>query len=138
MNGVQAFGGLCETSLGGATALQSAGLAAVPGGMLMAHGLDHVFTGCRQMVSGEYQNSATNQLLRKTGMSHQTAATLDSSTGILGSIASSAFLMAVERSVAYSMPLIMESNSEYACSSTQAIRLRNSLIAREIAGGARL
>ncbi len=30
----------------------------------MAHGLDHVFTGCRQICTGEYETPTTVQLLK--------------------------------------------------------------------------
>jgi filamentous hemagglutinin len=137
MGGVQAVGGACETVLGGLTAGASAptGIGPVVGGAVMAHGLDHFFTGCKQMYTGNIQDTATLQLLQKTGMSHNTASLIDNGISTVGTIGCGGLTMAAGRSAVYKVPIPMESSLEYACSSAQAIRLRNSLIAREIAGG---
>ena len=52
-------------------------MAAPIGGLIMAHGLDHFFTGLQTAVSGAPRHSVTNQLLQKTGLSSQTASMID-------------------------------------------------------------
>ena len=86
--GAQAVGGLFETSLGASSALASGGVGAIPGCMVMAHGIDHFYTGCRQMYSGEFETPATVQALTAAGMSPETAHLVDAGISIGGSAVS--------------------------------------------------
>ena len=67
-------------------ALGSGGLAAPVGGLIMAHGLDHFFTGLQTAFSGSSRDNVTMQLLQKTGMPPQIAGLFDSSLSIAGSM----------------------------------------------------
>ena len=84
--GLQVFGGLTEAVIGGGMALGSGGLAAPVGGLIMAHGLDHFFTGLQTAFSGSPRDNVAMQLLQKTGMSSQTAGMIDSGLSIVGSM----------------------------------------------------
>lgn len=83
---LQAMGGLAEAGFGGGMTYASGGLAAPAGWAVMAHGLDHFFTGVRTAVTGRYSDTATSQLLQKTGMSASTANLIDSGISIGGSV----------------------------------------------------
>ncbi len=89
--GAQAFGGVLEAAAGGTCALASGGIGAIPGTLVMAHGLDHVFTGCRQICTGEYETPATVQMLKHAGMSHETATLVDGTISIAGTGVSGLF-----------------------------------------------
>ncbi len=67
--GLQAFGGLTEAMIGGGMALGSVGVAAPVGELVMAHGLDHFFTGMQTAFSGKHRATLSEQLLQTTGMS---------------------------------------------------------------------
>ena len=84
--GLQAFGGLTEAVIGGGMTLGSGGLAAPVGGLVMAHGMDHFFTGLQTAFSGSPSDNVTTQLLQKTGMPAQTAGLVDSGLSIAGSM----------------------------------------------------
>lgn len=92
--GLQAFGGLTEAVIGGGIALGSAGFGAPVGGLVMAHGLDHFFTGLQTAFSGSPRNSVTHQLLQKTGMSSQAAGMIDGGLSLVGSMGGIAVIRA--------------------------------------------
>ena len=83
---IQAFGGLAEASFGGWMTLSSGGVAAPLGWPVMAHGLDHFFTGMNTAVTGRQLDTATSQLLQTSGLSQQTADLVDSSLSLAGGI----------------------------------------------------
>ena len=64
--------------------LYSGGLATPLGFAVMAHGLDHTFTGLKTIWTGQHSTSATQQLLEKTGMSTNMAANTDAILGFAG------------------------------------------------------
>jgi len=53
--------------------LGTGGLVAPVGGLIMAHGMDHFFTGLQTAFSGNPRDNVTTQLIQKTGMPAQTA-----------------------------------------------------------------
>ena len=83
---IQAFGGLAEASFGGWMTLSSGGVAAPLGWPVMAHGLDHFFTGMNTAITGRQLDTATSQLLQTSGLSQQTADLVDSSLSLAGGI----------------------------------------------------
>lgn len=83
---MQAFNGFVEASVGAGMTFGSGGIASPLGWPLMAHGLDHFFTGINTFVSGSYKDTVSSQLLQKTGMSIETARTIDNNISTLGSI----------------------------------------------------
>jgi RHS repeat-associated protein len=87
---MQAFSGLVETGVGGGMTLWSVGIAAPIGLPVMAHGLDHFFTGMGTAITGRPRETATFQLLQKTGMSPQTAGLADASMSIVGGMGGTA------------------------------------------------
>jgi len=66
--------------------LGTGGLVAPVGGLIMAHGMDHFFTGLQTAFSGNPRDNVTSQLLQRTGMSSQTAGLVDSGLSIAGSV----------------------------------------------------
>ena len=70
------------TVIGGGMALGSGGLAAPVGGLVLAHGLDHFFTGLQTAFSGNSRDNVTMQLLQGAGMSAQIAGMIDSGLSI--------------------------------------------------------
>lgn len=86
--GLQAFSGFAEASFGGMLTFASGGAAAPFGWPVMAHGLDHFFTGMNSFLTGSSNNTATTQLLQKSGVPPQVSGLIDnglSITGIAGS-----------------------------------------------------
>jgi len=83
---IQVIGGIAETTIGAGMTYASGGLAAPLGWVVMTHGLDHTITGCKAFISGEHVDSATQQLLQKSGMSHNAASTTDAALGFAGSL----------------------------------------------------
>ena len=82
--GMQAFAGLSEV-IAGAGISYGSGLFAAPIGFgVMGHGMDHFVTGLKQVITGSYSETATSQVLQKTGMSGQTANLIDSSFSLAG------------------------------------------------------
>ena len=81
---LQTIGGTGETIAGACMSLYSGGLATPLGFAVMAHGLDHTFTGLKTIWTGQYATSATQQLLEKTGMSSNMAANTDAILGFAG------------------------------------------------------
>lgn len=105
---IQAFGGACEMAAGGTTALTAGvtGVGLAVGCATLAHGCDHFITGCRQIYYGEYQDSATTQLLEKTGLSHESASLIDGTMSITSTTACSAAIQRASRG-----SLLTENNS---------------------------
>ena len=89
MGVLRGVGGMFETAGGGAFALGTAptGIGFVGGSLLMAHGLDNTMTGFRQAFSGRVAESATSQLLQKTGLSQNHASLIDDGIGMFGPMA---------------------------------------------------
>ena len=75
-------------------ALGSGGIGAPIGGLVVAHGADHLLTGLQTVFSGTSRDSVTNQLLQKTGMSSQTASLVDGGLGVVGTMGGLAVIRA--------------------------------------------
>ena len=90
---MQALGGLFEASIGAQVSYASGGFAAPLGFAVMAHGLDHMFTGIETAWSGSYKSTATSQLLQLGGMSPYMADAFDFGFS-LGGMAGSASMIA--------------------------------------------
>jgi hypothetical protein len=84
--GLQAFGGLVEATVGAGMTYSTGGAAAPVGWAVMAHGLDHVSAGLQTAWSGRYNETATSQLLQKTGMSAQSANFTDGCLSMAGTM----------------------------------------------------
>ncbi len=78
--------GAAEMGAGGAIACGSYGVAAPIGFSVVAHGADQFSTGLRTLVSGRYCDTATSQLLQKTGVSSSTANLIDTSLSMVGTM----------------------------------------------------
>lgn len=83
---LQALGGIGEASFGAGMTYITAGMAAPAGWGIMAHGLDNFFTGLKTAITGRHYNTATSQLLQKTGLSDQTSNLLDMGLSLGGSL----------------------------------------------------
>ena len=90
----QALGGICEAGIGAGMTLASYGIASPIGWGVMAHGLDNVITGASTAWSGVSRDTATSQLLQKTGMSAQSAHYVDSGLSLVGTLGGAAALQA--------------------------------------------
>ncbi len=80
MGAAQAFGGFTECAAGISTSLAgigTGGLSTPIGLAITCHGLDNFITGFNQMYTGNIRNTATVQVLEKTGMSSTTALAVD-------------------------------------------------------------
>ena len=93
---MQAVGGIIETGIGVGLTWGSGGMLAYFGVGLSAHGLDHFFTGMNTTISGNFTDTATNQLLQKAGMSYNAASNTDAFISILGSMGGTAALRAAQ------------------------------------------
>jgi len=83
---IQAAGGLAEAGLGAVVSIGSGGLAA-PGGLaLMAHGLDHYFTGMQTAFSGTHRDTVTVQALQGLGLSHNVSELVDTGISVGGGV----------------------------------------------------
>lgn len=147
----QMFAGAAEMGAGGAIAFGSYGAAAPIGFTVATHGADHLIAGFKSVISGRNNDTVTSQLLQKTGMSAQTANTLDNGLSVAGTLrgvvalrSSQATAFEVRTSVRTTMakisnePGFLETSNvvDYpASSSLSGVRLNNKLIAQEIAGG---
>ncbi|MFI0436064.1 MAG: RHS repeat-associated core domain-containing protein [Parachlamydiaceae bacterium] len=74
---MQAIGGLAEASVGAGMTYATGGVAAPMGVAVMAHGLDHFFTGVNTAITGKYGDTITSQLLQMGGVSPENATTID-------------------------------------------------------------
>src|SRR5262245_16635111 len=81
---MQAFSGGSEMLVGGSPTLYSAGVGAIIGVPILAHGADQCWTGLRQLYTGVSQYTATAQLLQMTGISPQNASLVNNSLSIFG------------------------------------------------------
>lgn len=113
--GLQAFGGLTEAIIVGGMALGSGGVMAPVGGIVMAHGLDHFFSGLQIAFSGIPGDTVTSQLLQKTGMSSQTASLIDGSISIVGSLGGTAMMRASQLAAFpnFRLPVNIKPTSNY-------------------------
>ncbi len=93
---MQAVGGIIETSIGVGLTWGSGGILAYLGVGVAAHGLDHFFTGMNSTISGNFKDTATNQLLKKSGMSYNAASNTDAFISIIGSMSGTAAMRAVQ------------------------------------------
>lgn len=82
--GLQVVGGLSEMAAGSILAATTGytGVGLAGGLALVGHGFDNVITGTRQMCSDTNVDTATTQLLEKTGIPHGIATTIDSAIGM--------------------------------------------------------
>src|SRR5262245_8365488 len=71
--GMRAFGGIGEVTTGSMLAAGTSGVGAIPGWLLITHGIDQFCAGASQMITGIPKNTATVQLLQKASMSHRHA-----------------------------------------------------------------
>ena len=90
---VQAFGGAVEAGIGAGMTYATGGTTAPFGWPVMAHGLDHFFTGIETAWSGVSRETVTSQLLQQTGVSHQTAGILDDGISIFGTMGGAASMV---------------------------------------------
>ena len=84
LGAMQAFGGLSEMSAGAGISFGTGFLAAPIGFGVMAHGADHFTTGMRQVFSGSYAETATSQILQKSGLPKEWAEIADNSSSVFG------------------------------------------------------
>ena len=73
-------------NIGSALVFESVGLAAVPGGLLIAHGFDNFMAGGYALIHGRHRESVAVKALQATGMSHQTATSINDYTSLFGSM----------------------------------------------------
>lgn len=95
---MQAFGGLAETYVGAKMLLLSAGTAAPLGWPIMAHGLDHFYTGMNTVFSGMPRQTMTSQLIQQTGISPQNANLIDNGISIFVTIGGAAYVKVAQTS----------------------------------------
>ena len=88
----QMFAGAAEMGAGGAVAYGSGCLAAPVGFAIATHGADHFTAGLRTLIYGEYSSTLTSQLIQKTGVSAQTAHTIDNTLSIIGTLGSTPYI----------------------------------------------
>lgn len=91
---MQAIGGLGEAGLGASMSLLTSGCVAPVGFPIMAHGLDHFFTGMNTAITGMPKATVTSQLLQHTGMSSQTAGLMDTGLSLVGSVGAAGVIRA--------------------------------------------
>jgi len=114
MGVLRGVGGMFETAGGGAFALGTAptGIGFVGGSLLMAHGLDNAMTGFRQAFSGRVAESATSQLLQKTGLSQNHASLIDDGIGMFGPMALAIGMVKLEaKAASYGLRALKEAES---------------------------
>ncbi|MDP1835038.1 MAG: hypothetical protein Q8K75_03825, partial [Chlamydiales bacterium] len=97
---LQAAAGFTEASIGSLLTFSTYGLAAPIGCALVAHGLDHVTAGMRTAITGTYNETATSQLLQKTGLSEQNANVMDDLLSISGTAGAVKFLQCARAATA--------------------------------------
>ncbi len=105
---LQALGGLVEAGIGAGLTAGSSGYLAFVGVPIMAHGLDHYYTGMKTAISGIPRDTVTSQLLQKTGMSQETAGLIDGGLSI-ASCVGGVYLVQYQQSVALAALRIPES-----------------------------
>ncbi len=88
--GCQMVGGLFEMAAGAGITFSSGFLAAPVGGLVLAHGADQYSAGSRRLITGEYSETLTSQLLQKTGISRQTANFVDDSLSMVNTMGGAA------------------------------------------------
>jgi hypothetical protein len=111
MGVLRSVGGMAETLGGGAFAMGTAptGIGLVGGSILMAHGLDNAMTGFRQAFTGQVAESATSQLLQKTGLSQNHASLIDDGIGLFGPMALAIGMVKLEaKAASYSLHALKE------------------------------
>lgn len=96
---MQALGGLAESSVGVGVTYLSFGMATPIGAAMFVHGADHFATGLHTAVSGQYQKTATSQLLQKTGMRAETAAKWDHSANFVATLGGVGLIKHASRSI---------------------------------------
>jgi len=82
----QMLGGAAEMGAGGGIAYGSGMLAAPMGFTVAAHGADHFCTGFRKLMTGRYSDTATSQLLQKTGLPPEIANLVDNGLSVGGTM----------------------------------------------------
>ncbi len=80
--------------IGGGMALGSVGVAAPVGGLVMAHGLDHFFTGMQTAFSGRHRTTLTEQLLQTTVMPAEWASFTNDVLSVSGTMGGMAIIRA--------------------------------------------
>nr|NGX45477.1 tRNA3(Ser)-specific nuclease WapA [Chlamydiota bacterium] len=90
--GMQALGGLSEAGFGAGMTFASGGVAAPLGWPVMAHGLDHFFTGMGTVLTGRTRDSVTATLLQKTGMPREYANLSDGMMSVGGAMKGAAVM----------------------------------------------
>lgn len=86
--GLQAFGGIIETTAGAALGVATSwtGIGAVAGGVVAVHGLDTTQAGLRKMWSGEDVDTLTSGGLQAVGVPRGWANGIDTTISIVGSL----------------------------------------------------
>ncbi len=102
---MQAFAGFTEASFGAGMTYATGGLAAPAGWAVMAHGLDHFFTGMKTAITGRSNVTLTSQLLQKTGVPAQAAGFIDNSLSIGGSTIAAAAIRYTQSAIFYNFRL---------------------------------
>ena len=133
---MQALGGLVEAGVGGGATFYSGGSVAFIGIPVMVHGLDQFIAGMNTVITGEYRDTVTSQLLQATGISSDVAGFVDSGFSMVGTFGGTAILRAGQVSVFSAFNFLNESSiSLSATNPLSAHLLKNKLIAQEISGG---
>ncbi len=88
MGGLQAFGGLCEATAGGALALTTSWSVVGPvvGCGIMAHGFDHYIAGMNAVFSGNPTETMSARAMQQTGMSPEAAHFVDGTVSIIATM----------------------------------------------------
>jgi len=135
----QMFTGSAEMGAGGAIAYGSFGGAAPLGFSVAAHGADQFCTGLRQAWTNSRIDTATSQLLQKTGMSAENANFADNCISVAGTAGAAAYSRSCQLAASrFSVPPPTAAITPTLRPATSVISrdlLKNKLISQEIAGG---
>lgn len=88
----QAAGGISEALAGGALTIKTGFIGGVIGFPMMAHGTDQFYAGMWTLFTGARYSTATEKLLQKTGMSSETAGTINNTISVVGMISATGIL----------------------------------------------
>ena len=103
---LRVVGGAAETLAGVSLAVASSwtGIGAIAGGTVALHGLDQLVAGCRQLWSGEREDSLTSMAMQAAGLSKDTANIVDAGISIVGSLGAGMFTAASKVAAAAATP----------------------------------
>ena len=111
---MQALGGLVEAGVGGGATFYSGGSVAFIGIPVMVHSLDQFIAGMNTVITGEYRDTVTSQLLQATGISSDVAGFVDSGFSMVGTFGGTAILRAGQLSsfLSYRLPVMSLTKNE--------------------------